>query len=567
MRLPLLTVSLLLSSTALAQTNHGVSVSSNGTFGNDFSYYSVISSDGRYVAFQSQSSNLVTNDTNGQYDIFRHDLLTATTELVSLRSNGVASANGLGLEPDISGDGRYVVWSTNASNVVSGDTNGTWDVFLRDMATGTNERISLTGSGAQASDRSDGPRITPDGRHVVFHSDAALLASDTNGQKDVYRLDRQTGQLEIVSVTQGAAQGNGGSYHGDVSDDGRHVVFTSSADNFAAGDTNGTADMFWKDMATGELRRVNVSSSGAQANGESTWPYVSGDGLTVVFSSRGSTLVTGDSNGNWDLFAHDITTSTTERLNVRPGGAQANSYVRSPASVSTDGRFVIYASLSTNLVANDTNGKQDIFLRDRQSATTERVNLSLTGGELNDDSWVPAMTPDARVITYTSEATNIVTGNTNNERQIFARDLSGTIGTSFCTAAPNSTGVPGEIRATGSLSVSINDVTLEAGSLPLLAFGYFLTSQTQGFVQMPGGSQGNLCLAGTVGRHVGPGEIQNSGAAGVITLVLDLTAIPQPNGFVAAAPGETWNFQCWTRDSVGGTATSNFTNGVSLTFQ
>lgn len=566
MKLLALPVAALLCGTSLAQSNFAVSVDSTGAFGNDFSYYSLISADGRYVVFQSESSNLVSNDSNGRYDIFRHDLETRTTELVSVRRNGNGSANNLGLSPDVSGDGRYVVWESNASNVVPGDTNGTWDVFLRDMSTGTNERLSLTSAGAQATDRSGGPRITPDGRFVVFESDAALVPNDGNGQKDVYRLDRQTGTLDLVSVTQAGALGNGWSYHGDVSDDGRYVAFTSGADNFAANDTNGTVDMFWKDMATGELRRVNVSSSGAQANGESTWPYVSGDGSTIVFCSRGSSLVPGDSNGNWDLFAHDIATSTTERLNVRPNGNQANSYVRSPCSVSTDGRFVLFASLSTNLVAGDTNDAQDVFLRDRQTMTTERLNLSMTGGELNDDSWVPAMTPDARVITYTSEATNVVAGDTNGERQIFARDLAPTLGTNYCPAAPNSTGAPAMIRATGSSAVSANDVTLQATSLPPNSFGFFITSTTQGFTAMPGGSEGNLCLGGAIGRYFGPGQILNSGAAGEISLAIDLTAVPQPTGFVAVAPGETWNFQAWTRDSVGGTSTSNFTDGLTIGF-
>ena len=110
-------------------------------------------------------------------------------------------------------------------------------------------------------------------------------------------------------------------------------------------------------------------------------------------------------------------------------------------------------------------------------------------------------------------------------------------------------------------------MTLEASSLPTSAFGFFLVSDTQGFTAMPGGSMGNLCLAGSIGRYVGPGEIQNSGAAGAISLAIDLTSVPQPTGPVAVVAGETWNFQAWTRDSVGGQATSNFTDGLSIVFQ
>jgi hypothetical protein len=142
----------------------------------------------------------------------------------------------------------------------------------------------------------------------------------------------------------------------------------------------------------------------------------------------------------------------------------------------------------------------------------------------------------------------------------------GSIGTPYCAVVPNSTGGPGELSASGSVAVSVNDVTLAAESLPTNAFGFFLTSLTQGFVANPGGSQGNLCLGGSIGRYVGAGQIMNSGASGSFALQIDLTQTPTPVGPVAVAPGETWNFQTWHRDAVAGSATSNFTNGLSITF-
>jgi hypothetical protein len=142
------------------------------------------------------------------------------------------------------------------------------------------------------------------------------------------------------------------------------------------------------------------------------------------------------------------------------------------------------------------------------------------------------------------------------------------IGTTYCNPAVlNSTGVAGELGATGSASVAANDVTLRATSLPPSSFGFFLTSRTAGFVAGPGGSQGNLCLSGSIGRFVGPGQIQNSGASGTFSLAIDLTSLPQPAGAVAAVAGETWRFQAWHRDAVSGVPTSNFTNGLELTFQ
>ncbi len=142
----------------------------------------------------------------------------------------------------------------------------------------------------------------------------------------------------------------------------------------------------------------------------------------------------------------------------------------------------------------------------------------------------------------------------------------GSIGIAYCTAVVNSTGVAGELSAAGSLTVADNDVTLTASSLPTTAFGFFIVSMDQGFVMNPGGSTGNLCVAGSVGRYVGPGQIQNSGGSGSFSLALDLTAVPQPTGAVAAVAGDTWNFQTWFRDSGPMGATSNFTRGLEVNF-
>ena len=142
------------------------------------------------------------------------------------------------------------------------------------------------------------------------------------------------------------------------------------------------------------------------------------------------------------------------------------------------------------------------------------------------------------------------------------------LGTTYCSpGVANSTGNAGTIRALGSLVATANDVTLEASSLPLNSFGFFLTSRTQGMINQPGGSQGVLCLGGMIGRYVGPGQIKNSGVTGAFSLDLNLAATPTPTGLVPIVAGETWNFQSWHRDAIGGVATSNFTDAVQLDFQ
>jgi hypothetical protein len=141
-----------------------------------------------------------------------------------------------------------------------------------------------------------------------------------------------------------------------------------------------------------------------------------------------------------------------------------------------------------------------------------------------------------------------------------------TVGTNYCTANVNSTGQTGLISGSGSAVVANNNLTLEASRLPNNAFGYFLTSLTQAVTPNPGGSLGILCLGGQIGRYTGPGQIQNSGGTGSFSLLLNLTQIPTPTGFVPAVVGQTRSFQTWHRDSVGGAAVSNFTNGLAVTF-
>ncbi len=186
---------------------------------------------------------------------------------------------------------------------------------------------------------------------------------------------------------------------------------------------------------------------------------------------------------------------------------------------------------------------------------------------------------DFNVMTYTT--TEMLSGNTMDDFRVYRRALSagevaswaaecggGVIGTNYCgPGVPNSTGNPGAISATGSAIVANNNLTLVASNLPNNAFGFFLTSTTQDFVMNPGGSLGHLCLGGAIGRYVGPGQIINSGGSGEIMLLVDLNMHPTPNGLIMVNGGDTWNFQAWHRDFVGGSAVSNFTDGLEITFQ
>jgi tricorn protease-like protein len=277
-------------------------VRSNGNQANRNSYTPSISADGRYVAFYSNASNLVRGDTNGASDVFVRDRRTGTTSRVSVRSNG-NQANRNSSVPSISGNGRYVAYYSNASNLVRGDTNNKYDAFVHDRQTGKTTRVSVRSNGNQANGQTWSAAISGNGRYVAFYSRSSnLVRGDTNDGADAFVHDRQTGKTRRVSVNSNENQGNRASYFPSISEDGRYVAFFSGASNLVRGDTNSRFDVFVRDRRTGTTRRVSVSSNGNQGNRVSGWPAISADGGHVAFQSNASNLVPGDTNNTYDLF-------------------------------------------------------------------------------------------------------------------------------------------------------------------------------------------------------------------------------------------------------------------------
>ena len=224
-----------------------VSVATDGTQADFVSGSPRISADGRYVAFESFASNLDANDTNGFKDVFVRDRQTATTQVVSLTSGG-ASGNEDCFDPAISADGRFVSFSSDATDLVAGDTNAKTDVFLRDRQSGTTERVSVATGGAEANAFSGGGLPSSDGRWIVFTSTATnLVAGDTNGASDVFLRDRQSGTTVRLDLSTGGAQANGGAFGYSISTDGRFAAFSALASNLVGGDTNAAADVFVRD--------------------------------------------------------------------------------------------------------------------------------------------------------------------------------------------------------------------------------------------------------------------------------------------------------------------------------
>jgi VCBS repeat protein len=395
-----------------------VSVSTGNLQANNNSFLPDLNGNGRLVTYYSLATNLVPGDTNGVRDIFVYDRQTQQTTRVSVATGG-GQANGESLEPAISANGRYVVFRSAATNLVPGDTNGTIDVFVHDRQTGITSRVSVATGGGQSNNNSFTPALSADGRFVAFHSFATnLVPGDTNGVLDVFVHDRQTGATTRVSVATGAIQGNNTSRAGFLSADGGLVAFESDATNLVTGDTNGVRDLFIHDRQTGVTTRVSVATGGGQVNGESVDAELSADGRYVTFQSEATNLVAGDTNGVSDVFVHDRQTSTTTRVSVASGGLQGGGE-SSEGTISGDGRFVAFLSFATNLVPSDTNGEGDVFVHDRQTNTTTRMSVTTGGVQGNDFSCNPAISQDGRIVGFFSDSNNLVPGDTNGIRDIF----------------------------------------------------------------------------------------------------------------------------------------------------
>jgi Tol biopolymer transport system component len=333
------------------------------------------SADGRFVAFQAVGGVVARDPTDSRElyagHIYLRDRATGALEFISLGYRNTGANSNCG-NPVISGDGRFVAYTTSASNLVPGDTNGQ-DVFVRDRVTRTTERVSVTSSGAQVrwggGDNSGrGVAINADGRFVAFVSDADdLVPGDTNASTDVFVRDRVLGTTERVSVSSSGVQGNDWCSHPAISADGRFVAFNSYARNLVPGDTNERWDCFLRDRLQGTTERVSVSSRGVAAVGSGgSVPAVSADGRFVAFVSDG--LVAGDTNGYGDIYVRDRANNTTSLVSLGPNGTPANGHCEAP-SISADGRFVLFVSHATNFAPGDTNNGRDIFVRDRARGT------------------------------------------------------------------------------------------------------------------------------------------------------------------------------------------------------
>ena len=406
-----------------------ISVATDGTEAIEGGFtFPAISADGNVVAFSSTADNLVAGDTNLHPDIFVHDATTGTTTRVSVASEGT-EGNDASLFPSISADGRFVAFSSSAANLVADDSNGQRDIFVHDRTTGETTRVSVPSAGlpdTEGNQRAEfNPSISADGRFVAFASRATnLIAVETANTRnpDIFVHDRTTGETTRVSAAAGGANPDGASSSPALSGDGRFVVFSSAATNLVAGDTNGASDIFVVDRQTDTTTRVSVATGGTEADaGPNISPAISDDGSVVAFASGATNLVAGDTNDQSDVFVHELATGTTTRVSVASDGSEADNFSVQPA-LSADGAVVAFDSAATNLVPGDTNARNDVFVHERATGETVRVSVAANGTQADGASFVPALSAisaDGGVVAFSSDATNLVVGDTNNDADVF----------------------------------------------------------------------------------------------------------------------------------------------------
>jgi Tol biopolymer transport system component len=388
------------------------------------SYSPSLSADGRYVAFSSYSHDLVVGDHNASLDVFVRDMLRGTTTRVSVDSEG-GDASGTSYGASISDDGRYVAFTSWASDLVDGDEDALSDIFVRDLVAQTTTRVNVDTSGGDGGGHSANPTISATGRYIAFESSASdLVVGDGNQETDIFVRDMLRGTTTRVSVnTEGGDPDNGTSAPA-ISANGRYIAFDGYASNLVPDDGDQKSDIFVRDVIAGTTTRVSVDTSGGPPNGVSWNASISATGRYVAFESLARDLIVGDNNVYRDVFVRDLATGVTTRASVDTAGDDADKSSRGP-TISDTGRYVAFYSEAHDLVVGDENNDDDVFVRDLVADITTRVSVDPAGDDGNDVSRTASISPSGRYIAFDSYAWNLVVGDRNGESDVFLRDLLG----------------------------------------------------------------------------------------------------------------------------------------------
>jgi hypothetical protein len=384
-----------------------------------------LSANGRFVVFMSSASNLA--GVIGTH-VYRHDRTNGATVLVDVAKAGGASSAG-SFMPSVSADGRFVAFASPSADLVTGDTNGMMDVFLRDMNSGTTAMVSAAQTGAPADKGGSlanvaGSRlVSDDGRYVAFTSSATNLVATSNTKQQVYVKDMLSGVVTLASADATGAAGNDTSSAPSLAGNGHAVAFVSLAANFSPLSTSHTSQVFVRDLELGTTSLESVTSTGAIfAAKPATSPALSFDGHYVVFETQAQ-LDPRDRDGafTWDVYLRDRTMGTTVLASLSPN-TFAGTDSRSP-SISADGRWVGFQSNDDLLVANDVNHTWDVFLYDRVTATVSLASQNDAGQQVNAQAGGPSVSSDGRLVLFATAASNLVTTPTSTGTQLYAHDM------------------------------------------------------------------------------------------------------------------------------------------------
>ena len=383
-----------------------VSVSTAGAQGNADSFISSIAGgsafagvDGRYIVFTSEADNLVGGDTNDLPDIFLHDRWSGFTTLISLAPDGsqFTQWKWRDMNPTISTNARFIAFQTVYETPAGAHTVG---IFVRDRSTNTTTLID--------SPCKEWPVLAADGRFLACRS-----------YDDVFTYDRRLRTSQLVSIGYTGGLANNISLDPGISANGRYVIFDSPASNITPGDTNGYYDVFLTDMLLHKTIRISLGVNGQQPDAEAySWGAIAGDGIRIAFASVASTLVPDDTNNVSDIFVRDMTSGELRRISVANDGTEANGASDHPI-ISLDGNYLAFASAASNLVPGDTNNVNDIFVYSWWDRQIFRASLAADGTQANGDCVVASLSEDGRYVAFSSTADNLVTGDTNGVSDIF----------------------------------------------------------------------------------------------------------------------------------------------------
>ena len=522
------------------------------------------SGDNRYVAFYSIASDLVAGDLNGKGDVFLRDLNLGATSLVSLGSSG-NQGNATSGGAAISGDGRFLVFGTPSTNMAPGATNGLGDVYLRDLRAGTTTWISSGLGGVEANSKAGAMDLSADGSVIVFASLASnMVLGDTNGTWDIFVHEVATGTTTRVSVDSQGNESNGLSINPMISADGRFVCFESSATNLDRALSVVWPRAFVHDRQTGVTEAVFRDLQGDKNAVGGMNPVISSDGRYVVFDTSLPNLVPNDTNNQNDVFVFDRQTETTVRASVSSGGVEGDGQSLIP-TISASGRFVAFRSSSTNLVPGDTNNVSDIFVRDLLLGVTTRASIGPGGIQAEVTCQEASISPDGSMVCFESASWTLVPGASNIWKDVFLRTCPPVGTQTYCVAQTNTLGCKGEVSFTGTPSASAGSgFDLDASNVRNAKLGtLFYGLNGPALIPFQGGS---LCVAPPLRRtpllFSGGSPASASNCSGTFSMDFNSHAASGKDPTLTA--GASVRAQFWSRDAGAPTGT-NLTDAVLFT--